>query len=151
MKIIAVFLVMLASVTASAETAVPVFVTSIGASGGMTDPNKENQDTVRDLQRAIQDRKGLTLVDARDAARLVIVVQNREKAQITAGVFGAARDCTVRVTLIYQGHESEMAASAQGGTLASGGAWKKAAGKVASQLEQWVAANHATLTASARP
>jgi hypothetical protein len=51
----------------------------------------------------------------------------------------------VRVTFSYNGHETEMSASAQGGTLSSGGAWSKAAGKVAKQVEEWVKANAARL------
>jgi hypothetical protein len=37
--------------------------------------------------------------------------------------------------------DTEMTASAQGGTLASGGAWSKAPGKIAKQVEDWVKVN----------
>lgn len=77
---------------------------------------------------------------------VVLVVMNRETAQLTAGVFGgAARDRMIRVKFIANGTESEMSASAQGGTLASGGAWGKAAGKIAKQVEDWVKVNGSKL------
>jgi hypothetical protein len=58
----------------------------------------------------------------------------------------SARDCTVRVKFIFHDAETEMAGSAQGGTLGSGGAWTKAAKKVAKQVDEWVVANKAKLT-----
>jgi len=45
----------------------------------------------------------------------------------------------------YKDFETEMSGSAQGGTLSSGGAWGRAAGKVAKQVEQWVKANREKL------
>jgi hypothetical protein len=127
-------------------TPIRVFVTSVGAVNGLTDPNKDNQDTMKDLRDSLKGRKGLVVTDKREDAAIVLVVMSREKAQITAGVFGASRDCTVRVKFIYDGSETEMSASAQGGTLASGGAWSKAAGKVAKQVEEWVKTNRANLS-----
>jgi hypothetical protein len=70
---------------------------------------------------------------------------SREKAQLTASPFGATRDCTVRVKFIFNGSETEMSASAAGGTLSSGGAWGKTAGKVAKQVEEWIMANRPKL------
>jgi hypothetical protein len=70
---------------------------------------------------------------------------SREKAQETATGFGVGRDCTVRVKFIFKDSETEMSGSAAGGTLASGGAWSKAAGKVAKQVEEWVSTNRAKL------
>ena len=43
-----------------------------------------------------------------------------------------------------------LTASALGGAGITGGAWKKAAGKIADQVEGWVKANSEAL-ASARP
>jgi hypothetical protein len=53
------------------------------------------------------------------------------------------------VKFIFKDSETEMSASAAGGTLSSGGAWGKAAGKVAKQVEEWVVANRAKLTETA--
>ena len=55
------------SAAAQAQT-VPVFVTSAGAANGFTDPNKDNQDTVRDLIDQLKDKKVLKVVKSRDEA-----------------------------------------------------------------------------------
>jgi hypothetical protein len=150
-RLFAASLLLLVSVSVTtAPAGVPVFVTSVGAANGMTDPNKDNQDTMKDLRDSLKGRKGLTLTDNRENAAIVLVVMSREKAQVTASAFGPARDCTVRVKFIYKDSETEMSASAQGGTLTSGGAWSKAAGKVAKQVEEWIAANKAKLVEDLR-
>ena len=131
---------------------VSVYVTSVGAVGGLSDPNKDNQNTVKDLRNAVKDRKGLVLSEKREQADIVLVVMNREKAQITAGLFGdPARDVILRVKFIFRGSESDMTASAQGGTLSSGGAWSRAAGKISKQIEEWVGANRAAIAAPPAP
>jgi|SRR6185295_1245099 len=126
---------------------IAIFVTSDGAANGFTDPNKGNQDTMKDLRGSLKGRKSIALVDTREAADIVLVVMSREKAQITAGLLGdPARDVTVRIKFVYAGTETEMSASAQGGAMMSGGAWGRAAGKVAKQVEQWIETNRAKLT-----
>jgi hypothetical protein len=136
---------------AAQSKSVPVFVTSAGAANGFTDPNKDNQDTMKDLRDSLKGRKGIVLTDRREDAGIVLVVQSREKAQLTAsplgGILGGgpSRDCTVRVKFIYKDTETEMSGSANGGALMSGGAWSKAAGKVAKQVEQWIDANRTKL------
>ena len=113
-----------------------------GAADGLSDPNKDNRDTVKDLQNALEDQKDVHLVASRDEAMLVLVVQSRERAQATFSMFGgAARDVGVRVKLLWKDNEAELTGTAQGGTLSTGGAWKRAAGKVAKQINEWVKAN----------
>jgi hypothetical protein len=145
--IVAAALLFVGATTAAAiDRPVSIFVTSDGAANGFTDPNKGNQDTMKDLRDSLKGRKTIALVESREAADIVLVVMSREKAQVTAGVFGGdARDVTVRVKFIYKETETEMSASAQGGGMMSGGAWGKAAGKVAKQVEQWIEANRAKL------
>jgi len=131
---------------ASAQTLVPVFVTSAGAQSGFTDPNKQNVDTVKDLRDDLRGKKGIRVVDARDEAGIVLTVLSRDKAGLTAGMFGgAARDVNLHVKFAFKEFETEMTASAQGGTLGSGGAWGRAAGKIAKQVEEWVKANRQKL------
>jgi hypothetical protein len=130
---------------------VPVFVTSSGAQGGFTDPNKGNQDSMKNLTSSLKDKKAVCVVSEREKARIVLEVMSREKAQATYGPLGPARDCTVRVKFILGDFETEMSASAAGGTMASGGAWSKAAGKVAKQVEEWVIANREKLDAQTTP
>jgi hypothetical protein len=100
---------------------VRLFITSIGAANGFTDPNKGNQDTMQDLRADLKNYKTLALTDTRDQATIVLVVMDREKAQSTVG-FGIGRDCTVRVKFIFNDLETEMSGSAMGGRIASEGA-----------------------------
>ena len=131
---------------ASSSDAVPVFITSAGAMNGFTDPSKDNQDTVKDLWNAMKEYKALKRAEDRDSATIILVVQGRETAQVTAGFLGApARDRILRTKFIVKDLETEMTASAQGGTLGSGGAWGKAAGKVMKQVNEWVIANRSKL------
>jgi hypothetical protein len=145
--ILALALVGVASPVFAQSKTITVFVTSAGAANGFTDPNKENQDTMKDLRDHLKGRKSLSVVDAREGADIVLVVLNREKAQMTASPLGGllgtgpSRDCTVRIKFLYKDLETEMSGSASGGTMMSGGAWGKAAGKVAKQVEQWIDAN----------
>jgi hypothetical protein len=82
---------------------------------------------------------------------IVLVVLNRETAQTTAGFLGSpARDRMVRVKFMYGDFETEMSGSAQGGTLGSGGAWGKAAGKVIKQVDEWVTTNRSKLPEDGR-
>ena len=126
---------------------VPVYVTSAGARGGFTDPSKGSQDSMKDLRGAIADKRSLCLVEDREKARIVLEVQSRETAQMTASPIGRMRDRTVQVKFIFGDFETEMSGSAMGGSIGSGGAWKKASGKIAKQVEQWVVANRAKIDA----
>jgi hypothetical protein len=124
------------AVSASTSTphfhAVKVFVTSAAAQNGFTDPSKDNADTVKDLRKAIDDQKSLALADSAEDAAIVLTVLGRETANLTGGLMGtAARDRTIRVKFVYQDFKTELTASAQGGTLGSGGAWGKAAKMIA--------------------
>jgi hypothetical protein len=137
-----------AALAASSERT-KIYVTSAGTQNGLTDPSKDNADTVKDLREAISDRKALALAESPEDALIVLTVLNRETAGLTGGFMGtAARDRTIRVKFTYQDFETELTASAQGGTLGSGGAWGKAAKKIAKQVEAWVTQNRAKLSAT---
>lgn len=64
---------------AADNSAVRVFVTSAGAINGFTDPNKENQDTVKDLLGSLKGRRAIAITDKRDEAEIVLVVMSRDK------------------------------------------------------------------------
>ena len=135
-------------VSASAQKArpVPVFVTSGGTINGFTDPSKDNRDTVSDLWDELKGYKSLKRAEDRDSAVIVLTVMGRETAQVTAGFLGAAaRDRIIRLKFTTKDLETELTASAQGGTLGSGGAWTKAAGKLMKQVNEWVLANRSKL------
>ena len=130
-----------------ATSAIPVFVTSAGAAAGFTDPNKDNQDTMKDLRNSLKGRKGLVVVGRQEDAAIVLTVLGRERAKVTSSFFGPGRDVDLKVKFQYREIETEMSASALGGLATTGGAWKKAAGKIADQVEDWVKANRAKLEA----
>jgi len=126
--------------------AVKVYVTSGASASGFTDPSKDNRDTIKDLKEAISDHKSLALAESADDATIVLTVQGRQTAGVTAGFLGsAARDRSIRVLFTCGEFHTEMTASAQGGTLGSGGAWGKAAKKIIKQVDEWVTANRARL------
>jgi hypothetical protein len=113
------------------------------------DPDKSNRDTMKDLQDSIKDRRSLALAESREDAAIVLVVMGWETAQVSAGLFGdPARDRIIRVKFQFGDFQTEMTASAQGGTLGNGGAWGKAAGKIVKQVDEWVRANGAKLGVS---
>jgi hypothetical protein len=121
---------------------VPVFVTSSGAVDGFTDPNKDNRDTMNDLRQSLKGRKRLEVVDHRDAAVIVLTVLGRDRALSMPMGFGiVGRDVVVKVRFQYRDVDTEMSASALGGTVGSGGAWRTAASKIASQVDEWIKVN----------
>jgi hypothetical protein len=151
--VLALSLALIPIAAVASEPPVKVFVTSAGTQNGFTDPSKDNADTVKDLRNAIRDQKSLALAESTDDAAIVLTVLSRETAGMTAGigsVFGApmARDRAIRVKFACQDIETELTASAQGGTISSGGAWGKAAKKIAKQVETWVTLNRAKLSAT---
>lgn len=146
MKIMLTLACLLFSSVAWAQP-IPFFVTSAGAANGFTDPSKDNADTLKDLTDQLKNKKTLKLVPSREGARVVVVVMNREVGSGGhGGLFaGNARDVTVRIKLIVDGAEADMSASAEKATIGSGGAWGRAAKKLANQIDDWVKANHAKL------
>jgi hypothetical protein len=140
------------AVIAAQVPPVSVYVTSVGAVQGLTDPSKDNRDTVKDLRESLADyKKELVLVDTPEAAQIILIVQSRQTSDVTAGFLGdPARDRTIRVTFKAGAIETGLQASAQGGTLGSGGAWSKAAAKIAKQVREWVMTNRVQLDEASR-
>ena len=131
-------------------TCVPIYITSIGAANGFTDPSKDNTDTVNDLREQLDGRDGIIVVPTREEAVIVLVVLQRETAGLHMAFGGAARDRAVHVKFLFNGTESDMSAAAASGTIGSGGAWGRAAKKIAKQVEEWVKTNRAKLAAVAQ-
>lgn len=149
MRFVTMCLLLLPLIVVAAEPKpVTVFITTAGAKDGFTDPSKENIDTANDLRSRLYGKKGLALVRNREDAQVVLTVMGRETAQVTAGFLGdPARDRSIRVRLSAGEFETDLTASAQGGTLGSGGAWGRAAGKIAGQVEDWIKRNRAKISA----
>jgi hypothetical protein len=140
--ILVLALVGVASPVFAQSKTIAVFVTSDGAGDGFTDPNKGNQDTMKDLRDSLKGRKSIAIAQTREVADIVLVVMDREKSQLTiSGFSGLSRDCVVRVKFIHKDTETMLSGSATSGQFGSGGGWGRAAGKVAKQVEQWIDAN----------
>jgi hypothetical protein len=123
---------------------IPIFVATTDESG-ITSPDKDVRDSTKDLISSLKDKHGVCLTENREQAIVILEVLGREKAQATQSWLGRSRDCTVAVKVSYGEHETTISQSAAGGTISSGGAWKKAAGKVAKRIEEWVAENRTKL------
>src|SRR5258708_1255786 len=121
-----------------------IFVATTDESG-ITSPDKDVRDSTRDLISSLKDKHGVCLTADREQAIVILQVLGREKAQATESWLGRSRDCTVAVKVTYGEHETTISQSAAGGTISSAGAWKKAAGKVAKRIEEWVAENRTKL------
>jgi hypothetical protein len=139
---------------AAAQAPILVFVTSAGTANGFTDPSKDNRDTVKDLRESLSKFKAdVRLVETRDEAQIVLTVQDREFGQARGGLaIGSAesRDYKIRVKFQAGAQETELVAvAASDPQLApfTGGAWSKAAGKIAKQVREWAIANRAQLAA----
>ena len=124
---------------------VPVFVVTTSAEGFT--PTKQVADSTKDLIKKLQGQKTLCLVDKRENAMVVVEILGRERAQMTATGFGLGRDVTVSAKLTAGTFETVFSESAAGGTVMAGGAWGKAAGKVAKRVAEWIQANRAQLAA----
>jgi hypothetical protein len=122
---------------------VPVFVVTTSAEGFTQ--TKQTADSTEDLIKSLKDKKGICLTRNRDDAIVVVEVLGREKAQVTATWAGTGRDVTVAAKIMVGTFEAVLSESAAGGTLMAGGAWSKAAGKVAKRIEEWVRDNRAKL------
>jgi hypothetical protein len=123
-----------------AQQPISVYVTSIGAVEGMTDPSKGNLDSVKDIRNSITKRKALALVDTRADAVILLVVMGRKTTFMDGN--------TIQVKMICKGVETDLTGSPTFGLRPP--TWGKAADSVAKQVEQWVIANRAKLTETVR-
>lgn len=145
-------LVLLVALSAAQKAPPPppvtVFVTSVGAKQGLTDPNKDNRDSVNDLAAALRGfKKDVRIVKSAAEATIVLTVQSREMGQMTGGMMGQApRERKVRAVLKFRDVESELSGSAQFGNGNGGGPWTMAAQKLANQVRDWIIENREALS-----
>lgn len=94
---------------------------------------------VRDLRDALRRKAGLSIVDDRTLADVVVEVTDREQESLGDGGFGGARvtplvNTTIRLTVTAGTHQTEMKGSAPGtGT--------RAAKDAAERLLKWIVRN----------
>lgn len=137
---------------------VPVFLTTPAAIGGFTDPNKERADSMKDLTEALGSKKNLRLVHKREDARIVVEVMDRgvreDSGTMTRMLGGKNEVKRLNVKVTVGEFSTTLSGESAGGGLGGGpgrGPWKKAAYRVADQIERWVDENQAQLATAALP
>ena len=141
--VLTVLLAMFAAVGsqgADKVTTVRAFVyTATGASGQHTPEEQGRLDAVRDVRDALGKKKGITLVDSREGANLLIEVISREERVEpgAAGPFGGKTvtrmgDTIIRLHLKSGDEESDLKGIGQG-------TWGRAAKDAADRILKWIA------------
>jgi hypothetical protein len=120
-------------------TTVRAFVyTATGASGQPTAEEKGRLDAVRDMCDALEKKKGITLVNSREDANLLIEILSREQREEPgAGPFGGKSvtrmgDTIIRLHVKSGGEESDLKGMGQG-------TWGRAAKDAADRIVKWIA------------
>ena len=121
------------------ETTVRAFVyTATGASGEHTPEEQGRLDAVRDMREALEKKKGITLVNTREDANLLIEVVGREQREDPGGgPFGGKAvtrmgDTIIRLHLKSGDQESDLKGLGQG-------TWGRAAKDAADRIVKWIA------------
>ena len=121
------------------ETTVRAFVfTATGASGEHTPEEQGRLDAVRDMREALEKKKGITLVNTREDANLLIEVLGREQREDQGGgPFGGKAvtrmgDTIIRLHLKAGDEESDLKGLGQG-------TWGRAAKDAADRIMKWIA------------
>jgi hypothetical protein len=124
---------------ADKTTTVRAFVfTATGASGEHTEEEQGRLDAVRDVREALEKKKGITLVNSRGDANLLIeVVGREERVESGAGPFGGKSvtrmgDTIIRLHLKSGDEESDLKGLGQG-------TWGRAAKDAADRIVKWIA------------
>ena len=121
-------------------TTVRAFVyTATGASGQHTTEEQGRLDAVRDVRDALAKKKGITLVESRERANLLIEVVSREERVEpgAAGPFGGKTvtrmgDTIIRLRVKSGDEESDLKGIGQG-------TWGRAAKDAADRIVKWIA------------
>jgi hypothetical protein len=121
------------------ETTVRAFIyTATGASGEHTPEEQGRLDAVRDMRDALEKKKGITLVNSRADANLLIEVLGREQREDPGGgPFGGKTvtrmgDTIIRLHLRSGDEESDLKGIGQG-------TWGRAAKDAADRIVKWIA------------
>ena len=121
-------------------TTVRAFVyTATGAGGQHTAEEQGRLDAVRDVREALAKKKGITLIESREDANLLIEVVSREERVEpgAAGPFGGKTvtrmgDTIIRLHLKSGDAESDLKGIGQG-------TWGRAAKDAADRIVKWIA------------
>lgn len=117
---------------------IPVFVRSAGAVGGFTDPDRQKQDSVKDLVKKLGDSKTLRPAETEAAAPIVVEVLGRETKR-ESNLFGRQNKSYLTVRVTAGDYSTEFTAESGSHGMMKG--YGDAAGRLVKQLESWAEAN----------
>jgi hypothetical protein len=119
-------------------TTVRAYVFTATSQGGERSAEEQGRlDAVRDLKEALDKKKGISLVDNREDATLIIEVTGREQRDDAQGGFGGKTitpmgDTIIRLHLRSGDQESDLKGMGQG-------TWGRAAKDAADRILKWIA------------
>jgi hypothetical protein len=120
------------------STSVRVYVfTAPATQAGDADEAKERLAAVEDMREALQHKKGITVVETREAANVTMEVTGREQRDEPTGAFGGKSvtrmgDTIIRLRVKSDGDESDLKGMGQG-------TWGRAAKDAADRFLKWIA------------
>jgi hypothetical protein len=111
--------------------------TAASASGEHTEEEKGRLEAVEELRGALKKKKGLSIVDDRSQADVIVEVLEREQRDAPLGGFGgktitAMGDTIIRVHLIAGDEQADLKGIGQG-------TWGRAAKDAAERITKWIA------------
>jgi hypothetical protein len=124
--------------SAGAQDRVPVFVKSVGADQGFTDPSKDRQDSVKDLTERIERSRVVRVVASEREATAVIEVLDRATTLHT-NLLGPQNKSSLIVRLKARDYSTEFTGVSGAKAMLTG--YASAASSVVDQLEAWVTSN----------
>jgi len=131
-------LVMASPQGADKLTTVRAYVfTATSPSGQPSDEERGRADAVREMREALAKKKGISVVDDRADATLLVEVIDREQRDEPSGGFGGMSvtkmgDTIIRLHLRSGEHESDIKGIGQG-------TWSRAAKDAADRILKWIA------------
>jgi hypothetical protein len=120
------------------STSVRVYVfTEVATAASPTADDTERLEAVADMREALKRKKGITLVDDREQANVLLEVMGRERREEPTGSFGGKSvtrmgDTIIRLRVKAGDEESEI----KGMGL---GTWARAANDAAERFLKWIA------------
>ena len=119
-------------------TTVRAYVFTDRSPSGETSPEEQGRlDAVREMREALAKKKGITIVDDRASATLLVEVLEREQGEEPAGSFGGRSitkmgDTIIRLHIRSGENEADIKGMGQG-------TWGRAAKDAADRILKWIA------------
>jgi hypothetical protein len=131
--------------TAAAQDRIPIFVRSVGAQRGFTDPSQDRLDSVRDLSKRLAQSPTFRVVESEGEAATVIEVLDRGTTLHT-NLLGPQNASSLTVRLRVRDYSTEFTGVSGPKAMLTG--YGAAASSVVGQLETWVKSNRDRLAAA---